>query len=82
MYRLMYHLSVADILVALLNILPQLIWDVTYRQDTLSTIRKEGGREEEPIILPAAKKNRQVFSSIIFLLFNFAERHPSIQFVT
>jgi len=31
MYRLMLHLSAADLLVALLNILPQLAWDVTYR---------------------------------------------------
>lgn len=31
MYRLMYHLSIADLLVALLNVLPQLIWDITHR---------------------------------------------------
>ena len=31
MYRLMYHLSIADLLVAVLNTLPQLIWDLTYR---------------------------------------------------
>ena len=31
MYRFMYHLSIADLLVALLNILPQIIWDITFR---------------------------------------------------
>ncbi|TRY62033.1 hypothetical protein TCAL_09526 [Tigriopus californicus] len=31
MYRLMYHLSIADLLVAVLNVLPQLIWDITHR---------------------------------------------------
>ena len=31
MYRLMWHLSIADLLVAVLNILPQLIWEFTYR---------------------------------------------------
>ncbi len=31
MYRLMLHLSVADLLVALLHILPQIMWDITYR---------------------------------------------------
>ena len=31
MYRLMYHLSIADLLVAVLNIFPQLIWDITFR---------------------------------------------------
>ena len=31
MYHLMFHLSLADLLVAVLNILPQLIWDITYR---------------------------------------------------
>ncbi len=31
MYRLMYHLSIADLLVAVFNILPQLIWDITFR---------------------------------------------------
>ncbi|XP_066967460.1 oxytocin receptor-like [Macrobrachium rosenbergii] len=30
-YLFMLHLSLADLLVALLNILPQLIWDITYR---------------------------------------------------
>ena len=31
MYRLMFHLSVADLLVAIFNVLPQLIWDITHR---------------------------------------------------
>ena len=35
MYRLMYHLSIADLLVAILNILPQLIWDITHRLEAL-----------------------------------------------
>ncbi|XP_071514648.1 oxytocin receptor-like isoform X2 [Panulirus ornatus] len=30
-YLFMLHLSLADLLVALLNILPQLIWEITYR---------------------------------------------------
>ncbi|XP_076043822.1 oxytocin receptor-like [Oratosquilla oratoria] len=30
-YLFMLHLSLADLLVALLNILPQLVWDITYR---------------------------------------------------
>eukprot|EP00095_Tigriopus_kingsejongensis_P000930 maker-scaffold635_size121629-snap-gene-0.8 protein:Tk00930 transcript:maker-scaffold635_size121629-snap-gene-0.8-mRNA-1 annotation:"oxytocin vasopressin receptor-like protein" len=45
MYRLMYHLSIADLLVALLNILPQLIWDITYRfygPDVLCRVVKFG----------------------------------------
>lgn len=31
MYFFMLHLSVADLLVAVFNILPQLLWDITYR---------------------------------------------------
>ena len=31
MYRLMYHLSVADLLVAVFSVLPQIIWDITFR---------------------------------------------------
>jgi oxytocin receptor len=31
MYTLMYHLSIADMLVAMLNIFPQMVWDITFR---------------------------------------------------
>lgn len=33
MYRLMYHLSIADLLVAVLHIFPQLSWDITHRYE-------------------------------------------------
>lgn len=31
MYRLMFHLSVADLLVAVLHVFSQLMWEITYR---------------------------------------------------
>ena len=41
MYHLMYHLSIADLLVAVLNILPQLIWDITHRYNAGLILKKK-----------------------------------------